>query len=77
MKKFLKQLFCNHLYKGIDRELLYWKREKDGGEKWNCQTYSNFVYSALTEKCLKCEKIRTTKTKQDIGHNIPEQLEQR
>jgi hypothetical protein len=72
MKTFLKHLFCNHIYKGIDRELLYWKRELDGGRGWgNLPTYSNYVYSALTEKCMKCEKVKITTHKQNIGRSEP------
>lgn len=73
----LKQLFCRHIYKGIDRELLYWKREKDGGTDLIIDylpTYSNFVYSSLTEKCLKCSKIKISIYRQNIGHQVPNGL---
>lgn len=80
MKRFIKQLFCKHVYKGIDREILYWRRELDGGTDWitgYIPTYSNYVYSALTEKCLKCDKIIVSKVSQNIGNQIPEDVENR
>lgn len=80
MKRFLKQLFCKHIYKGIDRELLYWSRELDGGKDWIAgylPTYSNFVYSVLIEECVKCKKIKITKNRQNIGSQQPENLEYR
>lgn len=80
MKKFITQLFCKHIYKGTDRELLYWSRELDEGIDWisgYMPTYSNFVYSLLTEECVKCRKVRITKVRQNIGHGQPKNLEYR
>lgn len=78
MNGLLKRVFCQHVYKGIDREILYWTREEDGGLDWIAgylPTYSNFIYSALTEKCLKCGKIKISKVSQNIGHSIPEGID--
>lgn len=77
MTTFVKKFFCRHVYKGFDIETLYWKRERNGGIGWgNLPTYSDYVYFARTEQCLKCDKERIVVGKQNIGHQIPENLDQ-
>lgn len=75
--KIFRQLFCSHIYKSTDRVLLHWSRERDGGFDFltgQFPTYSNFVYSALTETCLKCGKTKISRHRQDIGNQVPENL---
>ena len=68
-KTFLRQLFCRHIYKEVDREILYWTRAKDGGRGyWNMPTYSNYVCLHCTDICVKCKKENHLKRWSDIGN---------
>ncbi len=72
MNKFLKQLFCKHIYKCMYIATLYWRREFTGSAWHGLPTYSNFIYSARTEICLKCGKEVIIEHRQNIEHQIPE-----
>lgn len=55
--KFLKQLFCRHLWQDLDTKHLRNEREHyatvDGIDH-----YAQFSYYAIKQKCIKCDKTQ-------------------
>jgi len=52
-----KQFFCDHIWQNVDEKLLRTSREvyipRFGH---NPTTYANFEYTAIYQKCIKCQK---------------------
>lgn len=58
MKKFLKQFFCDHVYKVIREEHIRDDRIREGYNVLHIPYYATYKVMAVFQKCLACEKER-------------------
>jgi hypothetical protein len=65
MRKFLKELFCRHVWKQVDSEYL-----RDGRHSYatirGVSYYSDYKYYALNQVCIKCGKDRVVEAEEMI-----------
>ncbi len=54
----LGAVVCKHIWKEEEKIFLREERRKDGGERYGCQTYSNYKFYGIKQKCFKCGKIK-------------------
>lgn len=59
MKKWLKRLFCCHVWK--DENEVFLTRKKECNLVMGIITFNTYNYYAVTQECLKCEHHRVDK----------------
>jgi len=58
MKKFLKELKCNHSWKNFPKEFL--RTERIGTSISGIPHYSNYEVYSIEKTCIKCGKLKFT-----------------